>query len=276
MSGSLGISPITMYLQYSADETKYAAQTLKASPQESALLTYFKANAASITTPAQLLGNYKALEVVLTAFNLQGAIQNTAILQQLMTQDPTSKTSLAARLNNTQYTNFAKAFSDWTTTPFTAANIAQIASSYTTNTFEQTEDSQAPGLANALYFSRNAQQATTISQLQSDPTLLKVAIATTGITYDQYTQLSFAQQTTLLTANVKISQLQTPSYVNRIAEQYLIQNSTTGSGAPAPGSVASLFSDDTTNDGDSLLNILNPDANLSDDSGSGGVLSLFA
>ncbi len=276
MSGSLGISPITMYLQYSANETNYAAQTLKASPQNSALLTYFKANAGSITTPAQLLGNYKALEVVLTAFNLQGAIKNTAILQQLMTQDPTAKTSLAARLNNTQYTNFAKAFSDWTTTPFTPASIAQIASSYTTNTFEQTEDSQAPGLANALYFSRNAAQATTISQLQSDPTLLKVAIASTGITYDQYVQLSFAQQTNLLTASVKVSQLQTPSYVNRISEQYLIQNSSNGTDAPAPGSVASLFSGDSSNDGDSLLNILDPDANLSDDSGSGGVISLFA
>jgi hypothetical protein len=277
MSGSIS-GPIPLYLQYAAKETTYAAQNLKANPQDTAMLAYFKANAASITTPAQLLGNYKILSVVLTAFNLQGSIKNTAILKQLMTQDPTSSTSLSKKLNNAQYTLFAKAFSSWTTSPFASAtNIAQIAQSYTTNTFEQNADTQAPGLANALYFSRLAPSITTISALQSDQTLLKVAVATTGITYDQYVQLSFAQQTKILTASVKLSQLQTPSYVNRVAEQYLIQNSTGADSAPAPGSLASLYSDSSdTNAGDSLLSILNPGANLGDGSSSGGVLSLFA
>jgi hypothetical protein len=278
MSGTIGSGPIPQYIQYAANETKYAAQALKASPTDNALLTYFKANAASITTPAQLLGNYKVLEVVLSAFNLQGSIKNTAILQQLMTQDPTSKTSLSARLGNAQYTRFAKAFSDWTTSPFASAtNVATIAQSYTTNTFEQSADAASPGLANALYWSRLAPAITSISQLQSDPTLLKVAVATTGITYDQYVALDFAQQTKLLTASVKISQLTTPSYVNRVAEQYLIQNGSSGASAPPPGSIASLYSDTSDTDaGDSLLGILDPSANLADDSSSGGALSLFA
>jgi len=277
MSGSVSLQPIPLYLQYSANESQYANAALTANPQDDSLLTYFKANAANITTPAQLLGNYKILNVVLTAFNLQGSINNTAVLRQLMTQDPTSSTSLAKQLNNAQYTAFATAFSDWTTSPFASAtNVAQIAQSYTTNTFETTADSTAPGLANALYFARMAPKASTISQVQSDPTLLKVAVATTGITYDQYVQLPFAQQTTLLTNSLKVSQLTTPSYVNHVAEQYLIQNSSSGVSAPPPGSIGSLYSDDTTNDGDSLLNILDPGANLSDDSSSGGVLSLFA
>ena len=277
MSGSVGTSPIQQYLLYSAKETTYAAQNLTATPQDSSLLTYFKANAANITTPAQLLGNYKALQVVLTAFNLQGSINDTAILKSLMTQDPTSSTSLAKTLNNTQYTLFAKAFSNWTTSPFTSANIAQIAQSYTTNTFEQSANTQSPGLANALYWSRLAPAITSISQLQSDPTLLKVAVATTGVTYDQYVALSFTQQTALLTKSIKLSQLATPSYVNQVAEQYLIQNGSSGSSAPAPGSIASLYSDTSDTDaGDSLLSILDPSANLADDSSSGGVLSLFA
>jgi hypothetical protein len=278
MSGSVGFQPIPLYLQYSANESKYSAAALQANPQDTSMLAYFKANAASITTPAQLLGNYKILTVVLTAFNLQGSINNTAILKDLMTQDPTSSTSLAKQLNNTQYTLFAQAFSDWTTSPFASAtNVAQIATSYTTNTFEQSADTQAPGIANALYFARLAPSATTISQVQSDPTLLKVAVATTGITYDQYVELSFAEQTKLLTANLKVSQLTTPSYVNHVAEQYLIQNSTGGASAPPPGSIASLYSDSTSlDDGDGLLSILDPGANLSDDSSSGGVLSLFA
>jgi hypothetical protein len=279
MSGNVGFQPIQLYQQYSAKESSYATASLKANPEDTALVAYFNANAANITTPAQLLGNYKILTVVLGAFNLQGSIKDTALLKQLMTQDPTSKTSLAQQLENSQYLLFAQALSNWKTPPFAnAADRAQLVSSYTTNTFEQTADGQASGLANALYFTREAPNIKSITALQSDTKLLQVAVAATGVPYDDYVELSFTQQTQLLTNKIKVSQLQTPSYVKQLAEQYLIQQGTSGSSKPAPGSVASLFSDSSdTDSGDAVLDILNPSANLdSSDSSSGNVLSLFA
>jgi hypothetical protein len=111
--------------------------------------------------------------------------------------------------------------------------------------------------------------------------LLQVAVAATGISYNDYVELSFTQQTNLLTSKIKVSQLQTPSYVKQLAEQYLVQQGSSASSTPAPGSVASLYSDDpTSDDSDSVLNILDPGANLdpssSSDSSSGNLLSLFA
>jgi hypothetical protein len=280
MSGSVGFQPIQLYQQYAGNETKYATASLKADPQDTSLINYFNAHAASVTTPAQLLGNYKLLTVVLGAFNLQGSSKDTALLKQLMTQDPTSKTSLAQKMQNAQYLLFAQALSNWTTPPFAnASDRAQLIKSYTTNTFEQTADTQAPGLADALYFTREAPNIKSITALQSDANLLKVAVNATGLTYDEYVQLGFTQQTSLLTSKIKVSQLQTPSYVKQLAEQYLIQQGGSGgSGTPAPGSTASLFSDSSdTNGGDSVLNILDPGANLdTSDSSSGGMLSLFA
>jgi hypothetical protein len=281
MSGSIGFEPIQLYQQYSAKESTYANATLKANAQDTSLVSYFNAHAASITTPAQLLGNYKILTVVLTAFNLQSSINDTALLKQLMTQNPAASSSLAQKLGNAQYLLFAQALSNWSTPPFASAgDRAQLISSYTTNIFEQTADTQAPGLANALYFTREAPNIKSITALQSDASLLKVAVAATGISYDDYAQLSFTQQTKLLTSKIKVSQLQTPSYVKQLAEQYLVQQGSSGSSTPAPGSVASLYSDDSTDDGDSVLNILDPSANLgsggSSDSSSGNVLSLFA
>jgi hypothetical protein len=281
MSGSIGFEPIQLYQQYSAKESTYANATLKANAQDTSLVSYFNAHAASITTPAQLLGNYKILTVVLTAFNLQSSINDTALLKQLMTQNPAASSSLAQKLGNAQYLLFAQALSNWSTPPFaSASDRAQLISSYTTNIFEQTADTQAPGLANALYFTREAPNIKSITALQSDASLLKVAVAATGISYDDYAQLSFTQQTKLLTSKIKVSQLQTPSYVKQLAEQYLVQQGSSGSSTPAPGSVASLYSDDSTDDGDSVLNILDPSANLgsggSSDSSSGNVLSLFA
>jgi hypothetical protein len=279
MSGSVGFSPIDLYQQYAAREPSYAGAALKADPQESSLAAYFNAHAANITTPQQLLGDYKALTVVLTAFNLQGSIQDTALLKQLMTQNPTSSKSLAQKLQNAQYLLFAKALSNWTTPPFAkASDRAQLIQSYTTNSFEQSADKQTPGIADALYFTREMSQIKSIGALQSDAKLLKVAVAKTGITYDQYVMLDFPQQTDILTKALKPSQFQNAGYVKQIAEQYLVQQSSSGAGAtPLPGSVASLFSDTTSNAGDGVLSILDPGANIdTSDSAGGGVLSLFA
>jgi len=279
MSGSIGFSPISLYEQYAAHETTDAAAAMKADPQASTLIAYFNKNAADITTPAQLLKNYKVLSVVLGAFNLQSSINDTALLKQLMTQNPAAKNSLSQQLANPQYTLFAQAMSDWTTSPFaTAATRAQLVQAFTTNTFEQNVNSQAAGLGNALYFTREASSITTLTQLQADPNLLQVAVATTGVPYDDFGALEFNQQTALLQKNIKVSQLTTPSYVKQIAEQYLVQQTSNSQSTPAPGTLAALYSDGTDTSGDSVLSILDPQSVSTDtnDSSSGSVLSLFA
>jgi hypothetical protein len=284
MSGSIGFQPISLYQEYAANETKYADASIKSNAQATALINYFQANAGTITTPDQLLKNYKILTVVLTAFNLQGSINDTALLKKLLTQDPTKSGSLAQQLGSAKYQLFAQALSNWTTPPFaTASDRAQIVAAFTTNSFEQTADTQAPGLANALYFTREASSIKTLTALQSDTNLLAVAVATTGVPYDDFGALSFDQQTSLLQKNIKISQLQTPSYVKHVAEQYLVQQQSSSTGTPAPGSLASLYSDGSDTSGDSVLGILDPGANLDSGgtSGSGGssggdLISLFA
>ena len=282
MSGSIGFQPIPLYLQYAADEPKYADAAMKANTQGTNLIQYFQANAASVTTPAQLLGNYKLLSVVLGAFNMQASINDTAILKQLMTQDPTSSTSLAQKLSNPSSQLFAKALSNWSTPPFAnASDRAQIVNSYTINTFEQGTNAQAPGLGNALYFTREASSIKTLTQLQADTNLVQVAEAPTGIPYLDFGSLNFDQQTAILQKSLNVSQLGTPSYVQHLAEQYLIQQQGGGTGsAPAPGSVESLFSDGSAASGDDLLSILEPssgtDTSLSgSSSGAGNLLSLF-
>ena len=70
MSGSLGVSPISQYVSYSANEAKQASSYAQTNAQETSLSAYFTKNASTITSPAQLLGNYKALSVVLGAFGI--------------------------------------------------------------------------------------------------------------------------------------------------------------------------------------------------------------
>ena len=278
MSGTTGLSPLSLYNLYAGNESKYASASIAANPQSTALISYFQKNAASITSPDALLKNYKVLSLVLGAFGLQSSINNTAVLRKLMTQNPNSSASLAQSLGNVKYQLFAQALSNWTTPPFAkAASRTQLIAAYTTNIFEQTADEQAPGLAKALYFTREAKSLKTETAIQSDAGLLAVAVTAVGLPLQNFEELNFNQQTTLLKGKLDVSTLQDPSVAKRMAEQYLIAQQSTASDEPAAGSTASLYSEDADTTGDSVLTILDPS---SDGSGSGssstGVLSLFA
>ena len=279
MSGSAGLAPVPLYLTYAADEAKYAAGAVAPGTQAGALLAYFKKAAPTITSPDALLKDFKALSVVLGAFGLSDKIGQTAVLRKLLTQDPTAKTSLANTIGNAKFRAFANALSDFSTPPFaTAAGLAKIVGPYTLNIFEQSADKQAPGLANALYFTRKAAAVTSVTALQSDANLLKVEVTSLGLPVDNFNLLDFNQQTAILKDKVSVPDFQRPAYIKRAAEQYLVaQQSNTDSG-PANGSLASLFSDFTDTSGDGLLSILNPPSSGTDASGNSGAntLSLFA
>ncbi len=281
MSGSTGLPPVPLFITYAANEAKFAAGSVAPGTQAGALLAYFQKVAPTITSPDALLKNYKALTVVLGAFGLQDKIGQTAVLRQLLTQNPASKTSLAQTIGNAKFLAFAQALSDWTKPPFaTAAGLAKIVQPYTLNTFEAGADAQAPGLANALYFARQAASLKSVTALQTDASLLKVVVTSVGLPVQDFDLLDFDQQTAILKSKVTISNFQSPTYVKQAAEQYLVSQQSQTDNGPAAGSVASLYSDGVDTSGDSVLSILDPTANT-DGSGSAtdsgaNTLSLFA
>jgi hypothetical protein len=277
MSGSIGLSGIQLYVAYSANESSRAQAALKANPEATALAAYFQKQAPSIASPLDLLKNYKVLSVVLGAFGLGDKINDTAILKQLLTQNPASTNSLAYQLGDAKYQLFANAFAKSSGPPFaTASSITQIVNSYATNLFEQQANTQSPGLGNALQFTREAASLKSVAAIQTDPNLLAVTVTGLGLPLQNFQELDFDQQTSILTQKLKLADLQKPSYVKQAAEQYLVQQQSAGASAPPPGSVASLFSDSSDTTGDSLLSILNPSASSNDSSTASDTLSLFA
>jgi len=260
------LAPIPLYLTYAANETTDAATATKASGESQSLIAHFQATAANITTPKQLLSDYKSLSVVLGAFGLSNQINNTALLNKLLTQSPTAKGSLASQLG-AKYLEFATAISTWntpnstgaTTSPFAqAGDRASIVNAYELNNFESSVNSQAPGLQDALYFTRKISSVTSITQLQSDPTLLAVAVTAAGLPLTDFQALSFTQQTAILNSKINLKDFQNPAIVKRDAEQYIVSQQTnvnTTAQTVAPGSLLSLFGgSDTT--GNSILSIL--------------------
>jgi len=251
MSSSISAMPaVPQYLSIVKDEQASVNRWEKTSSSSQQALTAFKAEASSITTPDQLLKNYKALKVVLGAYNMSSNIDQTAVLKQLMTQDPTSSKSLAQRSGNASWKAFATAFSDWSTSPLSSEDtLSKIAQNYLTNGYESSVQNETPGLGDALYFTRTVTSDMKLSSIMADPKLLKVAEKVCGFDTTQFGALDYDQQVRLLGNKLDLSRLSTSQGVQRFAEQYLALLQISPEASTTPASMLTLYGSGGTSDG---------------------------
>lgn len=263
-----GISAIPSYLAISANETARIARFETTDAQNKSDIAYFTKQAPKITTADSLLKDYRSLGIVLNAFGMSANIGQTALLKKLMTQDPTSSTSLAQKLANPAYLRFAKAMNQFTTSPFTnQTNVNAVISAVGTNNYEAAQDAQSPGIADALYFKRTIGGLTTLTQLMSDPKLLTVATTATNMP-SQFGTLDYQQQVNLLSPKIDMKKFADPSYVQKFITQYLAVNS---ANATASSPITTLFSSTGSVD---ITSLLVPSATSNATTGS--LLSLFS
>ena len=270
MSGST-ISALPIYKLVSGNEDARVLSFEKSDAQTRADIAYFSKNAPNIKTADALLKDYRSLSIVLSAFGMTSALQQTALLKKLMTQDPTSKTSVAQHLANPTYLRFATAMAQFKTSPFAnKANVDAVVKALGTQNYEASEDMQAPGMADALYFKRSIGTLTTVSQLMADPRLLKIAQVATNMP-DQFGTLDYSFQVKLLSKQITMKNFQSSAYVDKFVGRYLtIASATTATLTDTTGALSILSGSG------SATNILG--ALLPNESGKANdpLLSLFA
>lgn len=256
MSGVGGLA-IPVYLVSIKNESATAAKAEKGSPTVEAAVSHFQKVAAGIKTPQALLNDYQSLSVVLGSLGMSSMIGETAVLRNLMTQDPTSATSLAKTSGNASWQTFAKLMSGWSSssTPLTSTTaVSTIAANFITSSYEASQNNQYAGMGNALYFTRAAKSVTSVDALMSDSTLLKVVETNLGLDPDQFGALDFDQQKSILAKNVDLQDFSTANGIQRQAEQYLALMAENPTAAAAPSGVLGLFPGST--DDDSLMDII--------------------
>jgi uncharacterized protein DUF1217 len=166
---SLGL-PIVDYQLAIANQAQLQAQFEK-STTTSADIAGYQAGVSKIKTVDALLNNYKVLNVALTAYGMQDAINQKGLLKQLLTQDPTQKTSLAQRLGKANYLAFAQAYRSLSTDGgvglSSAASINTTAARYTNAQFQQwmANRSNDPALATALTARTTLQDAVNVTNV---------------------------------------------------------------------------------------------------------------
>lgn len=289
MSGTAILPAIPLYLSASANEPSKVTKFETTDANTKAEIAYFKKIAPGLTSVSALLGNYRALSTLLTAFGMSSAISETGLLKKLLTQNPASKNSVAYQLANPSYTRFATAMQQFNPPPFSSsANIQAVVTALATNNYESTEDKLSPGVADALYFARNIGSVTSLDQLMSDSKLLAVATAATHMPTG-FGALDFSQQQSLLGAQIKMSNFSSPVYVQKFIMKYLVTNAEANTNTTDPtgalailngsGSASSVLgsmfpgSSPTDSSADGILSAAFPTSANSDTT---SILSLFA
>ena len=199
-----------------AVEKAYAAEGSAAADTK-----YFKSVASKITTPEALLKDYRALKYVATAYRLAKQVDQTALLRKLMSQDPNDPKSLAQRLSDNSYRNFARALSDWTPPPFsTSSGLERVVANFKQRSFETSIGKDSVALQEAAYFKRTALGMTKLSQIMAEAPLLEVVRIGLGIP-ESFKGLDYDRQVAILKPRVNMAQLATPAGVAKFIDKFL-------------------------------------------------------
>jgi hypothetical protein len=195
----------------------------------------FRERAPQIADVEALLRDRRSLTVVLESFQLESEIDKRAMLRKVLTEDPAAEGSLANRLTDPRWKQFAQAFAGRGAAPLAnGALVERIVSGALTNRYEKAMGDANPGLREALYFKRMAANVSTIPQLMSDRALATVARGALGLP-EQFGLLGFEQQRDLLTRRLDVADFKDPKAVARMAQRYVAQLSAAPAAAPMAG-----------------------------------------
>lgn len=127
---SVSMSAVSTYLSIIKDESAQADKFAQSDATTRNILAQANKQAPKITSPVGLLDNYAALQVVLGAEGMGGAIGETGLLKQLLTQNPASSNSLVQRLASVTDFHFATAMQNRNTLQIALGNPSNL--SFTT------------------------------------------------------------------------------------------------------------------------------------------------
>ncbi len=231
-----GLPPAIMYRTIAKDEAGFVQKFVAADAQAKSDIAYFKANAAKFTTVDSLMKDQRALGVVLTAFGAEDQQKYPALIKKVMTQDPNTAGSVAYRTGNAAFARLGKALGQFAAPPFAnKANVDALVAAYSQNRFEASEDAVSPGIAAALHFKNTITHVTSITQLMSDPKLVKVAVGG-GKLPSNFSALDYDKQLQLMTKAIDLKKFANAAYTDRFVSTFLVTNS--GAGPSTSGTAA--------------------------------------
>ena len=231
------LSTTASYLAVSNNLTRLQASTA-AQPQVKSDTAYYLANIGKVTSIADFVGNYRLFSYAMKAYGLEDMDYAKGLMTKILEGGVTSSKALANTLSNANYKAFATAFDfvgQGSAVTQSATATTGTVSKYVEQTLEDSQGTSNQGVQLALYFQRNASSITNAYGLLADKNLLQVVQTAFGLPVSASTNIDAEAAT--LSKLVKISDLQDPAKVQKIAERFTANwdanGNNTSSGASA-------------------------------------------
>ena len=214
------LSTTAAYLSVSNNLAKQQAATAS-NPQVKNDTAYYLANIGKVTSVAAFVGNYRLFSYAMKAYGLEDMNYAKGLMTKVLNGGTTSSTALANTLTDKRYLAFAKAFDfagqGTAATQATSATTGTTAK-YVEQSLEDSQGKQNEGVQLALYFTRNAASITNVYGLLADKNMLKVVQTAFGLPASATADID--AQASTLSKLVKVSDLQDPAKVQKIAERF--------------------------------------------------------
>jgi hypothetical protein len=218
-------SSIADFNYYAKNQARLLASYPKQDPTVQRNAAYATANLPKVTSVQDLVGNYRLLSVVLGAFGLSGAINQKALVKQLLSQDPTAKGSLAQRMLDPRFTAMAKALStlryDGGAVLRDPKSVASIVNAYVQDAWQTSIGNDNMSVRQALYFQKNIGSVTSLYGILGDHTLAAVVRGALELP-DQFSALDPKQQMQVLQQKgFDLSKFKDPNYATKFVDKFL-------------------------------------------------------
>ncbi|MBJ7535939.1 DUF1217 domain-containing protein [Rhodomicrobium vannielii ATCC 17100] len=226
-------STLTTFLSITNNYSKWTEMTA-AEPSVASKTEYYKANIGNITSPEELVADYKLFSYALTAYGLGDQVYAKALYKKVLSEGADSK-SLAAKLGNLGTMELAKTFNfeeNGTSTTTSDAVQNDVVDLYLAQTLEEKQGETNEGAQMALYFYRNASKIDSVYDILADKTLLKTVYTALGLS--EYTAaMDIDKQASLLSKALDLSDFQDPqkltSFIAKFSTLYDSENNNTAS-----------------------------------------------
>ncbi|MFN3890885.1 MAG: DUF1217 domain-containing protein [Beijerinckiaceae bacterium] len=214
---------LTTYASFrmiSADIGKSISRT-SAQPMIKREVDNYLKQIGNIKTVDDFVKNDRVFRFAMKAYGLEDMSYAKAFIKKLLAEGVESPSSMANRLSDQRYKEFAKAFNfaryGELATTF-ASTRKDAVDRYLRQTLEEDAGAQNEGVRLALYFQRKAPGIKSVYGLMADPALLKVTQTLVGIPTGQATDVDATAK--MIERKINIADLQKPEKVQKLLQRF--------------------------------------------------------
>jgi hypothetical protein len=205
--------------------TKNYVKTLAGAASDPAVAReskYYLANISKVQSVDAFMKNDRLYTFAMKAFGLADMMSAKGLIRKVLEGGVANSKSLANTLHDPRYKALATAL-DFAGKGATATSAAAakkgIVDKYVEQSLEANVGKQNSGARMALYFQRMAPGVTSAYGILGDKTLLSVVETAFGLPITM-SQQSIESQARIITAHLKISDLQSPAKLQKILERF--------------------------------------------------------